>query len=255
MLFWVSVNFGLVLSVLFVFGVLQWLHIPTGNFVDWLIAVAVFEWLLVIVTVPWNIHFEAKEVLAEASQSREAGITVNPGQIEYATWIARVAFWVAIALHLLSAVGLYTLAATGISTIGYIGSGAALLLTVLRPVVRTYQYLATRLAMIRHQVQYPRQDVMELRDRLAGVEETVKHLEEQLDPEDARSWVATHQRDLEATQRQLTRLEAQFRELQATNQTEHDRLSHEARGAIAQLTTDGQVLENVREIIRFFKEA
>jgi hypothetical protein len=32
-------------------------------------------------------------------------------------------------------------------------------------------------------------------------------------------------------------------------------LSREARQAIAQLTTDGQFLDHVREIIRFFKTA
>ncbi|WP_158054511.1 hypothetical protein [Scytonema sp. HK-05] len=41
----------------------------------------------------------------------------------------------------------------------------------------------------------------------------------------------------------------------ATNLTEHERLAREARGAIAQLSTDGQFLDHVREIIRFFKTA
>ncbi|MGK7901620.1 MAG: hypothetical protein AB4352_09435, partial [Hormoscilla sp.] len=58
-------NFGLVILVLLVFAILQWLHIAAGSFIDWVIALAIFEWLLVIVTVPWNIYFEAKEVLVE----------------------------------------------------------------------------------------------------------------------------------------------------------------------------------------------
>jgi hypothetical protein len=43
--------------------------------------------------------------------------------------------------------------------------------------------------------------------------------------------------------------------LRATNERDHDRLSRESRQAIAQLSTDSQVLEHVREIIRFFKGA
>jgi hypothetical protein len=39
------------------------------------------------------------------------------------------------------------------------------------------------------------------------------------------------------------------------NQSEHERLGREARNAIAQLSTDAQFLDNVREIIRFFKTA
>ncbi|NJO66183.1 MAG: hypothetical protein HC832_00910 [Leptolyngbyaceae cyanobacterium RM1_405_57] len=251
----IAFNFGFALLVLLVFGVLQWLHIPTGNFLDWIIGIAVFEWLLVIVTVPWNVHFDAKEVLAEAAQSTEKGIAISTKQIGYAAKVAQASLWVAIALHLSSAVGLYTLSANGISTIGYIGSGAALLLTVLRPAVRTYQYLAVRLAMIRQQVKYPREDVLELRDRVFTLEETIKRLEEQLNPEKSTSWVSTQQRDLEATRQQCIRLDAQLRELQATNQADHERIAREAKGAIAQLTTDGQFLEHVREIIRFFKTA
>jgi hypothetical protein len=251
----IALNFGFALLVLLVFGVLQWLHIPTGNFLDWIIGIAVFEWLLVIVTVPWNVHFDAKEVLAEAAQSTEKGIAINTKQIGYAAKVAQASLWVAIALHLSSAVGLYTLAVNEISAIGYIGSGAALLLTVLRPAVRTYQYLAARLAMIRQQVKYPREDVLELRDRVLTLEETIKGMEEQLNPKKSTSWVSTQQRDLEATRQQCIRLDAQLRELQATNQADHERIAREAKGAIAQLTTDGQFLEHVREIIRFFKTA
>ena len=45
---------------------------------------------------------------------------------------------------------------------GYVSSGAALLLTGLRPALRAYQYIATRLSMIRQQIKYPREDVCEV---------------------------------------------------------------------------------------------
>ena len=41
---------------------------------------ACFWWLLLIVTVPWNIHFEAKEVLAEAAESKQKGV-VRQGSV------------------------------------------------------------------------------------------------------------------------------------------------------------------------------
>jgi hypothetical protein len=43
---------GLAVLLLLVFGVLQLLHIPSGSFLDWMIGIASFWWLLVIVTVP-----------------------------------------------------------------------------------------------------------------------------------------------------------------------------------------------------------
>jgi hypothetical protein len=248
-------SFGIGVLVLLVFGILQWLHIPAGSFIDWVIAVAIFEWLLVIVTVPWNIHFEAKAVLDQAAVSAQKEIQVDAKQVEYAQLIAKRSLKVAIALHLLSALGLYALAATGISVLGYISSGAALLLTALRPAVRTYEYLAARLSAMRHEFSYPREDVWELRNKVNTLEETLKRVEEQLDPEESYSWVSTYQRFQTETRRELAQLATALEELRANNEAQHERLSREARNAIAQLTTDGQFLDHVREIIRFFKTA
>ncbi|WP_341734656.1 hypothetical protein [Microcoleus sp. EPA2] len=243
------------LFLLLVFAILQWLHIPAGSFIDWVIAIAIFEWLLLIVTVPWNIHFEAKEVLAQAKESSEKGIVVDDKQVKYVTVLASRSLVVAIGLHLLSAIALYTLAATGISPIGYLSSGAALLLTLLRPGIRGYQYLAARLTMIRRQFLHPREDILELRSRFANLESTINNLEAKFNSNDPNSWVAIQERQQEATRRDLTRLAASLEDLSATNQAEHTKLAREAESAIAQLTDDGKFLNHVREIIRFFKEA
>jgi hypothetical protein len=201
------------------------------------------------------VHFQAKEVLAEAAQSIEKRIPVDEKQLKYVRLLAKRSLWVALGLHLFSAIGLYTLAATGISTVGYISSGAALLLTILRPAISAYEYLSARLRMIRQEWQYPREDIVELRDRFSVLEQKIERLEEQLDPEQPYSVVATQQRFSEETRRDLAKIGANLEELRATNQTEHERLSREARNAIAQLSTDGQFLDHVREIIRFFKTA
>lgn len=246
---------GAAILLLLIFSILQWLHIPAGSFIDWIIAIAAFEWLLLIVTVPWNIHFEAKAVLAEAAESTQKGIAVDEKQVKYVTILARRSLWVAIALHLISAVVLYTLALTGISTVGYLSSGAALLLTILRPAIRAYKYLALRLAMIRSQFLHPREDIVELRSRLMTLEYTVKHLEQILNPENPNSWVATQERQWQATRTELTQLAATMENFRAINQAEHLKLMRDAEGAIAQITADGQFLNHVREIIRFFKES
>ncbi|AUT03007.1 hypothetical protein CLI64_22805 [Nostoc sp. CENA543] len=253
--FFISSIAGIVAVVLLAFGVLQWLHIPSGNFLDWVIGGASFWWLLVIVTVPWNIHFQAKEVLAEAAQSIDKQIPVDEKQVNYVTTLAKRSLWLALALHLLSAIGLYTLAATGISAVGYISSGAALLLTILRPAIRAYEYLYARLTMISQEWKYPREDIVELRQRFDALEQKIEVLENQLNPEQAYSLAATQQRFADETRKELAKIAANLEEFRAVNQTEHDRLAREARNAIAQLSTDGQFLDHVREIIRFFKTA
>lgn len=251
----ISSSIGIFVSVLLAFGIFQWLHIPAGNFLDWVIGGASFWWLLVIVTVPWNIHFQAKEVLAEAEQSTKKEIPVDAKQLQYVNVLAKRSLLLAIGLHLVSAFGLYILAVTGVSAVGYLGSGAALLLTGLRPAISAYQYLYTRLRMISQEFKYPREDIVELRYRMQTVENIVKSLEEQLNPDNSHSLSSKQQRDAEETRKTLARIVANIEELRATNQKEHESLSREARQAIAQLSTDGQFLDHVREIIRFFKTA
>ncbi|QLE54445.1 hypothetical protein [Nostoc sp. TCL26-01] len=253
--FFISSIVGIIVTVLLAFSVLQWFHVPAGNFLDWVIGGASFWWLLVIVTVPWNIHFQAKQVLAEAAQSQEKEIPVDAKQVRYVQGLAKRSLWVALGLHLFSAIGLYTLAATGISAVGYISSGAALLLTILRPTISAYEYLYSRLTMISQEWKYPREDIVELRHRFLEIEQKMQSLEDQLNPEQAYSLPATQQRFAEETRKELARIAANLEELRATNQAEHERLSREARNAIAQLSTDGQFLDHVREIIRFFKTA
>jgi hypothetical protein len=253
-------NFGfftvlLVMLVLLTFGILQWLHIPTGHFVDWVIGTASFWWLILIVTVPWNIHFGAKGILAQAAESKQKEIAVDERQVRYVERLEKRSFWAAIALHILSAAGLYALAATGISAIGYVSAGAALLFTAVRPAIAFYKYLVRRLRHISQEFSYPHEDIVELRHRVIHLEEMTQHFDHQLDAEKPDSFATHLRQEADALRRDLSRLATAYEDLKATNQAEHDRLSREAKNAIAQLSADSQFLDNVREIIRFFKTA
>ncbi|MCU0550021.1 MAG: hypothetical protein MUC48_11790 [Leptolyngbya sp. Prado105] len=252
---YLSFGFSIIALVLLCFAGLQWLNIPTGSFLDWVIGVAIFGWLIVIVTVPWNIHFAAREAIVEAELSTDEGITIDPNQIGYLRQVQSRSLWVVLILHGLSAISLYGLAIAQITPVGYIGSGAALLLTGLRPAIQTYRYFAFRIATLRQQFKYPREDVFELRNRVIELENATRSTEAQLDAENPSSWVATHQREMLALRQDLTRLASLQEDARSTNQAEHERLSREARQAIAQITADGQFLEHAREIIRFFKSA
>ncbi len=249
----------LVIVVLLISVVMRWIDMSTGEFIDWIISIASFFWLIAIVTIPWNVHFEAKKVLSDAAHSIKKGIEIKADQVTYVKRLMRGSFWLAIALHLLSAIGLYTLAATGISAVGYVASGAALLLTGLRPAVRAHEYMVAQLASIRKQFKYPREDIVELRQRFAA-------LESKLNLNNPKSWAANQQRSAKETRSELNRISSSLSSLRGTNQAEHarisseskqeyERISREAQNAIAQITEDGQFLNHAREIIRFFKSA
>ncbi len=241
--------------IFLVFALLSWLQVPTGRFLDWVLSVIIFWWLLVLVTLPWNMHFRAKEVLGEAAASRKKNIPVNDEEVAYVKRVYQRSFVMAVLLHLASAIGLYALAATGVSVVGYIGCGAALLLTGLRPAIRAYEYVVSRLGSISREIKFPREDVLKLRGRVKHLEESVKHLQKHLNPKEADSWAAGQQKLLQALQEDVNTLRVTLENLRVQNQSEHDRLSHDAQHAIAQMSEDGQVLEHVREIIRFFKTA
>lgn len=251
----VAYCFGLTLLTILIFAALQWLNIPAGHFVDWLIGILTMWWLLVIVTVPWNVHFEAKAVLAEAAQSAASKIDVDQKQLKYVSRVAGISLVIAILLHLFSALGLFALSAYGITPVGYIGSGAALLLTLLRPSVRAYQYLWERLLAIKQQVKYPREDVLELRSRTKQLESMVQHIQVELDPAQPKSFAAQQSRSLDELRERLQTVATQQHRLEDENQREHERLLREGQNAVAKLSADSKFLDHFREIVRMIKSA
>ncbi len=248
----------LVFLVLFVsigFGIGNWLQVPISSLVNWVIGISIFSWLIAITTIPWNIYFKAKEVLADAVFSIERGISIDPKQRQYAATITQRSLWVALSLHLLSAVALYLLELWQITAIGYFGAMAALLLTVLRPSVRTYQFLVKRLAMIQTGFKYPREDIVELRGQIAQLQTMAQEMTQRLDENEPTSWISVQQRQWESLRQDLTRLASSQEDFKVINQSEHVQLSRESQQAIAQLSEDSQFLNQARELIRFIKSA
>ena len=252
---YISYSLSLGIIAIIAGAIVQWLNISAGNLIDWSIGVASFWWLLVIVTIPWNIYFDARETLNEAKISQAKGITIDLEPLDYVRQVARWSIIGAIALHLISAIALYLLAATGISNVGYVSSGLTLLLTILRPAVRGYQYLTVRLLTIKKEVKCPREDAIELSNKVKAIDKAIKKIKSQLDLENPDSIVAQQQQHTQENKSALARQKALLEEYQAQNTVQHEQLSREAKNAIASLSEDSQFLGNVREIIRFFKTA
>ena len=248
-----SISLGILAAILA--GIVQWLNISAGSLVDWFIGIASFWWLLIIVTIPWNIYFDARETLIEAKISQEKGIQVDLKPLHYVRKVARWSIIGAITLHLFSAFALYLLAITGISNVGYVSSALTLLLTILRPAIRGYQYLTTRLSTIKKEVIYPREDAIELRVRVEAIETAIEKIESLLDTKNPNSLVSKQQQLSQDNQRVLAHQKALLEEYKAQNTVEHERLSREARNAISQLSEDSQFLGHIREIIHFVKTA
>jgi hypothetical protein len=241
--------------IIAVYALLRWQQIPIGELVDWLTGIAIAWWLLAVVTIPWNMHFAAKALVDDARQSEQKDITVQPEDVAYAHKIANRYRQVAIGLHLVTALGLALMAYLGLTPLGYIAAMVALLLTFLRPTVRMYDYVVARLATIRQQIRYPRDDVYELLNKVGGIEGKVINLEEKLNTDNDYSFISGLLQRLDHTEGALHDLKIALENLRVENAAEHQRVIRQAESTIARLSEDAQFLNQVREIIRFWKQA
>lgn len=135
-------------------------------------------WLVVLLTVPWNLYFRAHTVLAEIAVSRTKGLEIARARDAEATRIARLMLRVAVTGHVLTA-GLVVAvtAATGHVT-GYWFAGFFLLSTFFRPAGAYFGVLRQRLGALLKDVTYPRDDVLELAKEVGQVRDGAKILAE-----------------------------------------------------------------------------
>jgi hypothetical protein len=247
--------FVVTILVLLAFSTLKYLQIPAGTLVDWVIGISIFWWLSAIVTIPWNMHYAAKRILTDASLSAEKGITINPEHVSYAGKLAKRFLWLAILLHLCTAIALYLLAYFEVTAIGYWASVAALLLTFFRPLQQAYEHLAYRLSAMAHQIRYPRDDVYELDRKLTELQTKVDQIVSQVDTTNEDSWAYKHEKTQSRLIESVNQLRNALDDLGMQNKREHELLARRSEEEMARLSEDAQFLNQVRDIIRFFKKA
>ena len=210
---------------------------------------------LAVTTLPWNAHFAAQRVVDEGRNSQERGIAVNEQHVAYARRMASRFRLLAIALHLVTAAALFALAHFQVVAVGYPAAVAALLLTFARPAARAYEHLATRLRLMQQQMHYPREDVLTLRQQVQQLTSQLHDLHTRLDPDRSSSWAAGLTEQQASTRRQLDRLDGHLEELTRANAREHEALARQTTQEIARLSEDARFLNQVRELIRFVKDA
>jgi hypothetical protein len=245
----------LTILVLAAFTVLKELNIPAGALVDWVIGISIFWWLSAVVTIPWNMHYTAKSILNDASISATKGITVNQEHVSYAGKLAKRFFILAIVLHIFTAVALYFLAYFQITAIGYWASVAALLLTFLRPLQQAYEHLVLRLSSMAHQVRYPRDDVYELDRKVTELQGNMNWVTSLIDTAKEDSWASNQDKAQAKVIAKLEKLTNALEDFKTLNKREHELLSRRSEEEMARLSEDAQFLNQVRDIIQFFKKA
>jgi len=236
-----------------VFSILEYLELSPGRYIDWILALGSFWWLMLITTGPWNMHFEAKSVLDDAALSTEKGMEVSAKDVEYAKKITKRYLQIAIALHFVTAGILFLVAYFDISQIGYVGAVVALLLTLLRPAVRMHEYIINKLSSIRKEIRYPREDVAKLYSRVQEVENQIKEHHYLLDLTNQNSTLSTQISINENQDKTLEKLELWLSKLEKENSLEHKALGSKAEEVILKFSEDAKFLHQVREILKYLK--
>jgi xanthosine utilization system XapX-like protein len=171
-------------------------------------------WLVVLVTLPWNLHFRAKEVLAEMAQARSGGVQVDAAREAEAARMARRALRLSIGGHVVSgaiiAVGSWFYA----EQLGYYFAALYLLSTFFRPAFEYHRYQRERLSQLSAEVRYPRNDVIRLAEEVraaAGDLQYARRSVEELGQRLERLEEETTARD-QATQRKIGAVARKFEE-------------------------------------------
>ena len=141
---------------------------------------AALAWLIVLVAVPWNLYFAARRVVMEMSVSRRRGIDIQPAQEAEAGRIARRMLGFALGGHVITAAAAGAVTYFSGATLGYYVTASYLLAAAIRPAVAYFAHLRERISALSRESLYPREDVVSLREKTAGLEIAIKTLEKEL---------------------------------------------------------------------------
>ncbi|MGW1545032.1 hypothetical protein ACWCPM_33290 [Streptomyces sp. NPDC002309] len=203
-------------------------------------------WLLLLLTLPWNLYFRAHAVLAEIAVSRDKGIEVSPARDAEATRIARAMLRTAVAGHVLTAaVVLAVTWATGGFT-GYWFAAFFLLSTFFRPAGAYFGQLRRRLGTLLKDVTHPRDDVVELHGRLERAEAGARVLEEKAEEQ---------YRSLAELRRSVDALAMSTYERAGEADRRIAALGREFEATVNRLTDNQEIIAGVKAFLRLLHSA
>lgn len=238
---------GTVVSIL-VIGTIAWLlglddlvrhSLTTGHLLDWGMGALCLLWLLIVLTVPWNLYFQAHEVAFELQRSREREVQVPREREAYIARLRKRLGWLAVGLHLFSAALIAVLATLAGRSIGYYFAVFYLISTGFRPILAGYVYLRRKLKAIHEEVRYPREDVVELRQRLQTLEFSVRDLTNQ---------ISVAQKE---AQQEIWIREAETRDLR---QSVHA-IGREFETTVSRLTDNQEVIRGIQAFVRLIAQS
>lgn len=205
---------------------------------------------LLVLKLPWDLYFAARHLRAEQEESERKGIAVDPEDVAFATTSSRRLLGLCLFSHS-AAAGL----AAGTSylsggQLGYYFSAFFLVSTTFRPMGSFYTHMMARLMALRSRTRHPREDVLELRNRVASLESALRKVQSEEDK------LGTELRQLTLrSDKGREALGAELRGLERNFTTKVEKVCHEFELSIEKLTEDKNLLEGIRAFVRMVKSA
>jgi hypothetical protein len=176
---WAAIVIGALVALL-----IAWLGHLTGVSLRVVLSIAAgaaaLAWLIVLVAVPWNLYFGARRVVIQMAVSRARGINIAPAEESEAVAIARRMLWFALGGHILTAAVAGVVTFVSAATIGYYVMAAYLLSATIRPAAAYFAHLRERISTLSRESLHPREDVVELRERVTALAESWRSLGDDL---------------------------------------------------------------------------
>lgn len=200
---------------------------------------ACLAWGLVVLTFPWDLHFQARAVLVELERSRARGMV--PGveaDPAFVRAVARRTLVVALSAHALSALGVLAVAAWLHWPEGNVIAAAYLVSATFRPVGAWATHLRDQLQRAMVETTHPRDDVLAMRARV-----------DRLERDAARAQVErTAEREAQEAVNERLRGEARRLDHQL------ELLGRQLQSSVERLTDDRELLAGLRAFLRMVRE-
>ncbi|NNH74561.1 hypothetical protein HLB23_32735 [Nocardia uniformis] len=165
-LFWATTALAMIVAALLIWG-----DVDPTTVIGAVLGFVAFFWLLVVVTVPWNLYFAARQVRHRVDSTLVRGIPVPPERAAEVLTLSRRLLGMAIGAHVVSALVAVVVAAISGYMLGYYVAGFFLASIVLRPAAAYFVYLRARIVTISDDIAFPPDDIAELRRRVVAVDD------------------------------------------------------------------------------------